>query len=73
MTAGAKLPDADLLEELGRRLRAADALLAGLADDMAAAGAQTAKERIERARTELAAAADLAAQIRLQQGGATGR
>ena len=57
-------PDADLLAELGRHLRAADALLAGLADDMAAAGAATASERAERVRAELRAAEEIA--IRLQ-------
>jgi hypothetical protein len=57
-------PDADLLAELGRHLRSADALLAGLADDMAAAGAATASERAERVRAELRAAEEIA--IRLQ-------
>ena len=53
----------ELLEELDRHLRVADALLSGLADDMAAAGAQTASERAERARAELQAARDIARRI----------
>jgi hypothetical protein len=53
-------PLADLLAELGRHLRAADALLAGLADDMAAAGAASASERAERVRAELRAAEEIA-------------
>lgn len=44
---------AELVEELTRRLRAADALLAGLADDMTAAGASSASERMQRVRVEL--------------------
>jgi hypothetical protein len=47
---------AELLDELDRHLRLADLLLAGLADDMAAAGAPTVTERTERVRAELAAA-----------------
>jgi hypothetical protein len=58
--AGPEPPAADLLEELGRHLRAADVLLAGLAEDMAAAGARTATERAERARAELTAALAIA-------------
>jgi hypothetical protein len=63
--------DADLLLQLARHLRAADAVLAGLAGDMAAAGARTATERTERARAELAAAAEITG--RLQTGGPAGR
>jgi hypothetical protein len=47
---------AELLEDLHRHLRLADLLLAGLAEDMAAAGAPTVTERTERVRAELAAA-----------------
>jgi hypothetical protein len=64
MAAGSDRPEADLLEELGRRLRAVETLLAGLADDMAAAGARSASERAERALTELRVAAEIAAGLR---------
>jgi hypothetical protein len=57
-------PPYDGLEELGRHLRAADALLAGLADDMAAAGARSASERAERARAELTAAQAILERLR---------
>jgi hypothetical protein len=64
MVAGSEGPEADLLEELGRRLRAVETLLAGLADDMAAAGARSASERAERGLAELRVAADIAARLR---------
>jgi hypothetical protein len=56
--------DGDLLDALRRHVQAADAVLAGLADDMAAAGASMASERTERARTELVAAQLLAQELR---------
>jgi hypothetical protein len=64
--------DADLLVELGRRLRAVEALLGGLAADMAAAGAQTASERAERALAELRLAGEIATELR-RRGGGVGR
>ena len=64
---------AALLDELGRHLRVADALLAGLADDMAAAGAQTASERTERVRSELSAAQEIAVRLKSDDEGASGR
>jgi hypothetical protein len=55
---------AELLDELGRRLRAAETVLLGLAADMAAAGANTASERIDRAREDLEASQRLADELR---------
>jgi hypothetical protein len=55
--------DVELIQELDRHLGLADALLAGLADDMAAVGAKTASERTERARAALQAARDTARRI----------
>jgi hypothetical protein len=65
-------PEGDLDDALGRHLRAAQALIGGLADDMAAAGATSASERAQRVQAELAAAEQIAAQIR-ERGGAAGR
>jgi hypothetical protein len=59
--------DAELLDQLDRHLRAADVVLAGLAEDMAAAGARTASERAERARAELQAARELGARLRREE------
>jgi hypothetical protein len=56
--------EAELLDEVRRRVRAADAVLTGLADDMAAAGASTASERTQRARAELTAAQLLVEELR---------
>jgi hypothetical protein len=64
--------DTELIEQLADRLRAADAILAGLADDMAAVGASSASERTERARTALSEAVALAAEVlRRNEPGAT--
>jgi hypothetical protein len=52
-----------LLDELSRRIRAAERVLARLADDMAAAGVMSAFDRTERARAELRLAGDLAAEL----------
>ena len=64
MVAAAPDTDDQLLDELGRHLRAADALISGLADDMAAAGAPTAAERAGRARAELQEAQGIADRMR---------
>jgi hypothetical protein len=53
----------ELVEELVRRLHAADAVLVGLAADMSAAGASSASERTERARVELHQAQALAEKV----------
>lgn len=73
VATGSVPPEAELLQELGRHLRAADALLAGLSDDMLAAGARSASERAERAREELRAAAELAAELSRRHAGPAGR
>jgi hypothetical protein len=57
----------ELGDELTRRLRAADVVLAGLADDMNAAGASSAGERTERARADLQAAQELVQELLQRQ------
>ncbi|MBK5306245.1 MAG: hypothetical protein JJD92_06105 [Frankiaceae bacterium] len=53
----------ELIEDLNRRLRVADALLAALADDMTAAGASSASERAQRVRAELHGAREVVQQV----------
>ena len=62
-----------LLDELSLRMRAAETVLASLADDMAAAGVMSAVDRTDRARAELRLAGDLAAElVRREARGADG-
>lgn len=64
--------DTELIEQLADRLRAADVILAGLADDMSAVGAASASERTERARAALSDAVALASEVlRRNEPGAT--